>query len=176
MKTGFQDIQRNISRGTQETQNYLLEGSSIVVQAFPPDECSRHPSVTVYQLVVLWEVAFGLSEFYLKTLSMCLSILWWVICKNTTLHWMFSRFWPKTTWHPLPIPHPFYLLDLAPGDIFVCLFLRMKKSPQREMFCWCGRGKTKNGRSTKGIKINEFKNCFEQWKKRLNKRITSNGE
>ena len=28
----------------------------------------------------------------------------------------------------------------------------------------------------KGIKINEFKNCFEQWKKHLKKDIVSNGE
>ena len=28
----------------------------------------------------------------------------------------------------------------------------------------------------KGIKINEFKNCFEQWKKRLNRCTASNGE
>ena len=28
----------------------------------------------------------------------------------------------------------------------------------------------------KGIKIKEFKNCFEQWKKRLNRYITLNGE
>ena len=27
-----------------------------------------------------------------------------------------------------------------------------------------------------GIKIDEFKNCFEQWKKRLDRCITSNGE
>ena len=28
----------------------------------------------------------------------------------------------------------------------------------------------------KGIKINEFKTCFEQWKKRLNRCTASNGE
>ena len=28
----------------------------------------------------------------------------------------------------------------------------------------------------KGIKINEFKNCFEQWKKCLDRYIVSNGE
>ena len=30
--------------------------------------------------------------------------------------------------------------------------------------------------AVKDIKINELKNCFEQWKKRLNKCIASNGE
>ena len=28
----------------------------------------------------------------------------------------------------------------------------------------------------KGIKINKFKNCFEQWKNHLGRGITSNGE
>ena len=28
----------------------------------------------------------------------------------------------------------------------------------------------------KGIKINEFKNCFEQWEKTLNRCIASDGE
>ena len=28
----------------------------------------------------------------------------------------------------------------------------------------------------KSIKIDQFKNCFEQWKKCLDKRIASNGE
>ena len=34
---------------------------------------------------------------------------------------------------------------------------------QMETFCPCGRGETKN-RSTKDIKIDKFKNWFEQWK------------
>ena len=38
------------------------------------------------------------------------------------------------------------------------------------MFYQRGRGETKNGR------IDEFKNCFEQWKKRLDRHIASNGE
>ena len=29
--------------------------------------------------------------------------------------------------------------------------------------------------SLRGIKINEFKNCFEQWRKRLSRCIASNG-
>lgn len=48
-KTDFQDTQRNIRK---ETQKHLLEGSSVVTQVSPPDEYSRNPSVTVYQLVV----------------------------------------------------------------------------------------------------------------------------
>ena len=33
------------------------------------------------------------------------------------------------------------------------------------MFCHCGRGGTKKmAEALKGINIDEFKNCFEQWK------------
>ena len=34
----------------------------------------------------------------------------------------------------------------------------------------------KTAEALKGIKIDEFKNCFEQWKKHLNRCIASNGE
>ena len=33
------------------------------------------------------------------------------------------------------------------------------------MFCQSGGGETKMAETPKGIKIDEFKNCFEQWKK-----------
>ena len=36
--------------------------------------------------------------------------------------------------------------------------------------------KQKTAEALKGIKINEFKNCFEQWKKCLDRCIASNGE
>ena len=36
--------------------------------------------------------------------------------------------------------------------------------------------KQKMVEALKGIKINEFKNCFEQWKKHLNRCIASDGE
>ena len=36
--------------------------------------------------------------------------------------------------------------------------------------------KQKMTEALKGIKINEFKNCFEQWRKCFNRCIASNGE
>ena len=36
--------------------------------------------------------------------------------------------------------------------------------------------KQKMAEALKGIKIDEFKNCFEQWKKHLGRCIASNGE
>ena len=49
-------------------------------------ECSRNPSVSVYQLALLWEAAFGFSEFILKTRSTHLPISRWVIYKCTCPH------------------------------------------------------------------------------------------
>ena len=71
--------------------------------------------------------------------------------------------------------HPPYSPNLAPSDFFL-LFFQMKKITQKEMFCQCGRGETKNSKALKGIKMDEFKNCSEQWKKLLNSCIASNGE
>ena len=36
--------------------------------------------------------------------------------------------------------------------------------------------KQKTAEALKGIKIDKFKNCFEQWKKRINWCAASNGE
>ena len=36
--------------------------------------------------------------------------------------------------------------------------------------------KQKTAKALKGIKIDEFKNCFEQWKNCLDRCIASNGE
>ena len=69
------------------------------------------------------------------------------------------------------VPNPPYSPDLAVSDLF---FVSLdEKSPQREMFCQCGRGETKKRRS---IKIGEVKNCSEQWKNHLHRCIASNGE
>ena len=75
--------------------------------------------------------------------------------------WVFSSFWPKQQDPPCPTS-PIHLI--WPQATFFCFpRLKKKKSPQRETFCWYGRGETKNGRSTKGIKTQAFKNCSEQF-------------
>ena len=73
-----------------------------------------------------------------------------------------------------PVTHPPYLPDLAPCDFF--LFPRMKKFLKGKRFPDVAEVKQKTAEALKGIKIDEFKNCFEQWKKRLDKCIASNGE
>ena len=50
--------------------NYLLKGGPLVVQASPTlGGCSRNPSVSVYQLVLLWEAALALVKFFEDTFS-----------------------------------------------------------------------------------------------------------
>ena len=50
----------------------------------------------------------------------------------------------------------------------------MKKIPKRKCFANVEEVKEKMAEALKGIKIDEFKNCFEQWKKNIS--IASNGE
>ena len=52
----------------------------------------------------------------------------------------------------------------------------MKKVLQDKHFAVGEEVKPTMAEALKGIKINEFKNCFEQWKKHLNRCIASNGE
>ena len=73
-----------------------------------------------------------------------------------------------------PLPHPPYSPDLAPSDFFF-LFPRIKKVLKGKHFPEKGETK-KMAEALKGIKIEEFKNCFEQWKEHLNRCIASNRE
>ena len=72
-----------------------------------------------------------------------------------------------------PVPYPPYSLCLALSDF---LFPRMKKVLKGKHFADVEEVKQKMAEALKGIKINKFKNCFEQWKKGLNRCIASNGE
>ena len=53
---------------------------------------------------------------------------------------------------------------------------QMKQILQRKHFADVEEVKQKMAEALKGIKINKFKNCFEQWKKHLDRCIASNGE
>ena len=58
-----------------------------------------------------------------------------------------------------------------------CLFVFLdKKSLRREKIANVEKVKQKLAEALKGIKIDEFKNCSEQWKKPLDRCIASNGE
>ena len=70
------------------------------------------------------------------------------------LHQVCCRFWPKQDDH-----HALPSLSTCscPELFFVSLD---EESPQREVFWWCGRGKTKNGRSTKSHQNQQVQNRF----------------
>ena len=61
-----------------------------------------------------------------------------------------------------PMPHPPF--HLTPNDFFVS---PEEKSPQGKRFADVEDVKQKTSEALKGIKIREFKNCFEQWEKKV---------
>ena len=92
-----------------------------------------------------------------------------------TLHRVFSSFWPNGI---IPLPHPPFSPDLTPSDFSV--FPQMKKVLKGKHFAHVEKvkqaKKQKMAEALKSIKIKEFKNCFEQWKKSLSRCIASNRE
>ena len=61
-----------------------------------------------------------------------------------------------------PVPHPPYSPELTPSD-FV-MFPQMKKVLKGKRFGDVEEVKQETAETLKGININEFKNCLEQWK------------
>ena len=74
-----------------------------------------------------------------------------------------------------PMPHPPFSPNLAPCELF-CLFPRMKNILKGKHCAYVEEVKQKMAEALKGIKIDKFKNHYKQWKKHLNRCITSNGE
>ena len=73
------------------------------------------------------------------------------------------------------MPYPPYSPDL-PKTTFFFLFHLWKKSSKENLFINMEEVKQKIAEVLKGIKIYEFKNCFEQWKKYPDWYVASNGE
>ena len=73
-----------------------------------------------------------------------------------------------------PMPHPPYSPNLTLID-FLFVFPD-EKVLRGKHFANVQQVKQKLAEALKGIKIDVFKNCFEQWKKCLNRCIVSNGE
>ena len=160
--------------GPKKPRNYLLEGRPLEVQAFPLCECLRNPSLSVYQLVLLWDAALSFSEFFLETQCICPfhdGDLWMHLPMWFMNHaeWVFSSFWPKMAWPPCPTLLPIYPISLQA----TFLFPRMKEVLKGKCFADVEQGTVE---ALKGIKTDKFKNCFEQWKKHLDRCIVSNEE
>jgi len=73
------------------------------------------------------------------------------------------------------LPHPPYSPDVAPSDFFF-LFPRMKRNLKGKHFADVEEVKRKTTEALANIKEDEFKNCFEQWQKRMDKCIAANRE
>ena len=145
-------------------QNYLLEGRLLGVQASLIGECSRNPT-PVYQLALLWEDAFSFSEFFCERVfqHVCPFHDGWFTNEGTC---------PKTAW-PLCLTLPIH--PITP-QVTCFLFPQMKKVLKGKYFCWCGRGETKNSRSTKRHQNQQVQKLFWAVGKSLNRCIASNGE
>ena len=137
------------------------------------DECVRNSSVSVEQLALLWEAALGFSEYFLKTLSEHLPIPWWVIYECICPHCAECSAVFDQKWHD-PCASPSLVTRSHPQQLFPVPL--DKKCSKRKMFANVEEMKWKTAEALKGIKIDEFKNCFEQWKICLNRCIASNGE
>ena len=72
------------------------------------------------------------------------------------------------------MPHPPYTPDLTLSDVF--LFPWMEKVLQGKRFADVEEVKQKMAEALKSIKIDEFKNRFEPWKKCLDRCIVSTRE
>ena len=136
----------------------------------PLCECSRNPSVSVYHLVLLWEPAFSFSEFFWRFNTFAHFMMGDLWAHLPTLCWVLSSFWPKTAWPCAPLSlftrsHPSNSL----------LFLWMKKGLKGKHFAGVEAVKQKMAETLEGLKIGKFKNCFDQWKKHLDRCIATNG-
>ena len=101
-------------------------------------ECSRSPSVSVYQQPFLWEAAFSFSEFFKDNFKGFAHFTTGDLRAHlSTMHWVFSTFWPKMPWPACPTL-PSHLVSPWENSL-----LPWMKSPQRETFYWYRRGETK---------------------------------
>ena len=119
-------------------------------------ECSRNPSVSVCQLALLWEAVFSFSELFWKTLH-AFAISWWVIYEHICPHCAECSAVFVQKWHDTRAPPSLFTPFYPEWLFFVSL---VEKSPQRETFCQCGRGETKNSRSTKRHQNRQVQKLF----------------
>ena len=67
--------------------------------------------------------------------------------------------------------HPTYSPNFTLSDF--CLFPQMKKAPKGKYFSDVEGVKQKIAEALRGIKIDEFKNCSEQWEKNASNQTES---
>ena len=153
-------------------------GQASCSTGFPQlSEHSRNPSVSVYQLALLWEAAFSFSEFILKTLSMHLPMMGDLWVYLPTLHWVFSSFWPKTAWPPCSTT-PTSFTQSRPKRLFCVCFPGWRKVLKEKCFSDGEEVKQKKWQKhKKASKSTSSKTVLSSGgKKHLRRCTASNGE
>ena len=155
----------------KKTQNYLLEGGPLVVQASPFVSALR---TNQYQCTSRWccERLYSASVKFVWRLfqHVCPFYDGWVTCAPTHSLQSIQQFLTKNGM--TLVPHPPYSPNLALNNFY--LFPRWK-SPQRKRFANTEEVKQKNSRSTKRYQ-NQFKNWNSDKTNHLNRCLASNGE
>ena len=116
----------------------------------------------MHQLALLWEAAFDLSEFFWR-LFQCVHPFPDAWFTSTPAHTALSVQQFLTKNGTTPVSHPPCSPNLTLSDFYLFVFPG-EKSPQRETFCWCGRGETKKGRSSKRHKNWWVQKLLSTWK------------
>ena len=164
----FRFIERNYTKGDTKNWNCLREGVPPVVQASPTRWVFQEPiciSVSCKRLP-----SASASFFWRAFQCICPFHDGWFTSTPAHIVLGVQQFWPKMTWPQCPVLPLHTILPWATS--FVSLG---EKSPQKEPFCWCGRGETKN-RSTRTHQNWWVQNLFWAVENSLNRCIASKGE
>ena len=143
---------------------------AFVVESSP----AREPTCISVPAGIVMKVCLWLSWFFFWRLSTQLPISWWVTYQCTCPHCTECSAVFDQKWHDLHAS-PSLFTQSHPKSLYF-LLPWMKKALKGNCFADMEEAKQKTAKALKGIKINKFKNCFEQWKKGLNRCIASNGE
>ena len=172
LKFNFHDKFQYIQGKTPPKWMYLLEGRTIVAQASPtrwmfwePICCSVPVGVVVRGCIQLQWICCEFSTHLPIS-------YWWVM--GAPAHTMLCVQQFPTKNDMIPRSHHPYSPDLALSNFF--MFSQMENVPKGKRFADREEVKQRMADALKGIKIDEIKNCFEQWRKHFSKCIASNGE
>ena len=155
----------------KKPQNYILEGGPLIVQASSARWVFYKPSCISVPAGLVVRGCVWLQWIFLRTQCICPFHEWFM---NTSVHTALSVQQFLTKNGMTPVPHPPYSPSLTLSKYF--LFLWMEKVLKGKLCADVEGLKQKTAEALQGIKINEFKNCFEQRIKYLDRCTASNGE
>ena len=138
----------------------LLEGGHLVAQAFCTGWVFWKPTCISVPTGVVVRGCVWLQWIFLKTLSIHLPIVWWVIYECTCPHHAECSAVFNQKWHD-PCAPPSLFTWFYPEQLFFCSFLWMEKVLKGKRFANVEEVKQKMAEALKSITIKEFKNCFE---------------